>query len=120
MSRTLLSTLIMFAFLAATTAVGQAYQAFEVSVANADPSYFLHNATNGEVTAGTSSGDHHSGETSLHCTGTVQCGVAILAVGYFVRPLALALSTIPNVDWSIRADSLGIDPPPPRPDLQQV
>lgn len=120
MFRILLSTLMMFAFLAVATTTGQAHQAFEVSDANADPESFLRYATNGEVIAGVDSGDRHSSETSLHCAETVHCGTAILTVDFFLRPVPPALSVLPIVDWSIRADSLEIDPPPPRQKLRLV
>ena len=120
MFRILLSTLMMFAFLAVATTTGQAHQAFEVSDANADPESSLHDAAKGKVIAGIDHGDRHSRETSLHCTETVHCGTAILTVDYFVRPLAPVLSILPIVDWSIRADSLEIDPPPPRQELRLV
>ena len=120
MFRILLSTLMMFAFLAVATTTGQAHQAFEVSDANADPESSLHDAAKGKVIAGVDQGDRHSGETSLHCTGAVHCGAAILTVDYFVRPLALPLSILPIVDWSTKADSLEIDPPPPRQEMRLV
>ena len=120
MMRILLSTLMMFAFLAVASTTGQAHQAFEVSDANADPESFFHNATNGKVIAGIDQGHRHSGETSLHCTEAVHCSAAILTVDYFVRPLALPLSILPIVDWSTKADCLEIDPPPPRQEMRLV
>ena len=120
MFRILLSTLMMFAFLAVATTTGQAHQAFEVSDVEADPESSLHNATNGGVIAGIDSGNRHSRETSLHCTETVHCSAAISTADYFVRQLAPALSILPIVDWSIGADSLEIDPPPPRQELRLV